>query len=195
MKTKSLLATFAAGVLAVSSTVTAQAAPPDKCTRGSAQKVINAGIVAANQVREGRVNTGIVDAITNCRYVLYDDGETFTFSEDDVFAGMTAFTWWDWESDGYTRAEVKGIMKRVQDTVLLAEVMADGSLGEFVEVPIVRTPVKYHVMAGQGMTAYQITGVVLDLEPGTYVSQYSSSSPDFPDEDFTATVTLVVTPD
>lgn len=165
------------------------------CTRGSAQKVLQAGIVASNQVRQGRTNTGIVDAYLNCAYTLYNDGATYTFSEDDVFAGATAFQWWDWEADGMTREEVNGLITRVEYRVLLAEVSPDGSVGEFVEQPLIRPPVKYHVMERQGLTAYQIAGVVLDLDEGTYRSRFQFSSPDFPEWDSTEEVTLVITAD
>lgn len=173
----------------------AAAAPPDDCTRGSAQQVIQAGIVAANQVRQGRTNTGIVDSRLHCAYRLYDDGATYTFSEDDVFAGATAFTWWEWEADGMTRQQVNDILTGTEYTVLLAEVLPDGSVGEFTEQPLVRPPVKYHVMEGQGMTAYQTAGVILDLEVGTYISRFHAVFPDFPEESFVREVTLVITPD
>lgn len=171
------------------------ATPPEDCTRGSAQKAVQAGIVAANHLREGRSHTGIADAFLNCMYVLYDDGATYTFSEDDTFAGVTAFTWWDWEADGLTRQQVNDIITRVEYTVLLAEVSPDGSVGEFVEQPIVRPPVKYHVMDGQGLTAYQTAGVVLDLDEGTYVSRFDFVSPDFPEWHSIEEVNLVVTSD
>lgn len=168
------------------------AAPPEPCTRGSAQKVIQAGIVAANHMRQGRT-TGLVEADLHCSYLVYDDGATYTFSEDDTFTGATAFTWWDWEADGLTRQEVRGILSRTEYRVLLAEVSPDGSVGAFVEQPIVRTPVKQHVMEGQGQTIHQLAGVILHLDEGTYISQFHWSSPDFPDENLIAEVTLVVT--
>lgn len=75
----------------------------------------------------------------------------------------------------------------------LAEVLPDGSLGPFVELALVQTPVKYHVFEGQGLTAYQVTGVILDLDPGIYVTELAQSSPIWPGEDLDASVTLVVT--
>ena len=196
MTSKPVLAMVAAATLALSGTAAAQAAPGDSCTRGDAQKTIQAGIVGANHVRLGRTNTGLAEAIGQCRYGLYADGATYTFSEDDVFVGMTAFQWWNWEEEeGVTREEVNRVINGVEYTVLLAEVADDGSLGPFTELDVVRTPVKYHVMHDQGMTAYQVAGVILDLDAGTYVTQSLWSSPDYPGEDFTGTVTLVVTPD
>lgn len=152
------------------------------------------GEVAADERPVGvEDRTGPAMAAAECRYVLYDDGATYTFSDDDVFAGITAFTWWDWEADGYTRAEVTEIILAEEYTVRLAEVRPDGRLGPFVELDLVQTPVKYHVVEGQGLTAYRVTGVVLDLDPGTYVTHLAQSSPYWPGEDYEATVTLVVT--
>ena len=65
--------------------------------------------------------------------------------------------------------------------------------GELVELDLDQTPVKYHVFDGQGLTAYQVTGVVLDLDPGTYVTKFTQSSPYWSGEDYEAAVTLVVT--
>lgn len=171
------------------------AAPPGDCTRGSAQRAIQTAIVAANQLRQGKPDSGIVEAYLNCMYVLYDDGATYTFSDDDTFAGVTAFTWWDWEADGLTRAEVKNLITRVEYTVELAEVSPDGEVGEFVEQPIVRPPLKYHMMEGQGLTAYQTAGVILHLDEGTYVSRFEFVSPDFPEWNSVEEVNLVVTSD
>lgn len=192
-------AALVAATVALSGT-TAAAAPatataPEDCTRGSAQQGIQAAIVAANQVRQGRTHTGIADAYLNCVYVLYDDGGLYTFSEDDTFAGATAFTWWDWEADGMTREQVNDIITGVEYTVDLAEVAPDGSVGEFTEQPIVRPPVKYHVMEGQGLTAYQTAGVVLDLDAGTYISRFTFVSPDFPEWNSVEEVTLVISAD
>jgi len=169
------------------------AAPPDSCTRGSAQKSIQAAIVAANQIREGRTQTGIVEAHRQCSYILYNDGATYTFSDDDVFSGVTAFTWWKWEEDGMTRKEVNDIISGTDYQVELAQVSPDGTLGEFVSQSVLRPPVKYHPMLGQGLTAYQTAGVILDLDPGTYVSRLHIEYPDVPGETFTYEVTLVVT--
>ncbi|WP_134773347.1 hypothetical protein [Ornithinimicrobium flavum] len=172
----------------------AAAAPPDPCTRGSAQQVVNAGIVAANQIREGRTHTGIVTSYRECAYTLYEDGATYTFSDDDVFAGVTAFTWWRWEEeDGMTRDEVVDIIAGTDYRVELAQVSPDGTVGDLVEVPVLRPPVRFHPMLGQGLTAYQTAGVILDLDPGTYVSRFEAVFPDLEDEIFSAEVTLVVT--
>ncbi|MFC5041985.1 hypothetical protein [Ornithinimicrobium kibberense] len=63
------------------------------------------------------------------------------------------------------------------------------------EQPLLRPPVKYHVMDRQGLTAYQTAGVVLDLDEGTYLSRFTFESPDFPEWSSTEEVTLVITPD
>lgn len=170
----------------------ATAAPPNPCTRGSAEQAIRTAIVAANQIREGRTMSGIVTSYRHCSYTLYDDGATYTFSDDDVFAGATAFTWWRWEDEGMTREEVVAIISESDYRVELAQVAPDGTVGEFEEVPVLRPPVRFHPMLGQGLTAYQTAGVVLDLDPGTYVSRFHAEFPSF-EETFTADVTLVVT--
>lgn len=171
----------------------ATAAPPDPCTRGSAQQAINAGIVAANQIREGRTQTGIVTAYWECAYTLYEDGATYTFSDDDVFAGVTAFTWWRWEEDeGVTRAEVVDIISGTDYRVEIAEVSPDGTVGDFEDVPVLRPPVRFHPMVGQGLTAYQTAGVILDLDPGSYVSRFEAVFPDIA-EPYSSEVHLVVT--
>jgi hypothetical protein len=193
MKAPRTIITAAAALLGASTlTPVAQAAPAD-CTQGSAQTAIHAGLIGSKHLREGKTRTGPATAAAECRYTLYNDGATYTFSDDDVFAGVTAFTWWDWETDGYTRAEITEIIMAENYTVRLAEVQPDGSLGPFVELDLDQTPVKYHVFDGQGLTAYQVTGVVLDLDPGTYVTKFTQSSPYWPGEDYEAAVTLVVT--
>lgn len=195
-RTRTIAASAAVALCSTGMAVGASAAAPgETCTRGSAQRAIEAGIVAANHVRQGRTHTGIADAYLTCVYTLYRDGATYTFSEADTFAGMTAFQWWDWEADGYTRQQVNEIITAVEYTVLLAEVMPDGTVGEFVEQPLLRPPVKYHVMDRQGLTAYQTAGVVLDLDEGTYLSRFTFESPDFPEWSSTEEVTLVITPD
>lgn len=69
----------------------AQAAPAD-CTQGAAQRAIHAGLIGSKHLREGKARTGPAWAAAESRYTLYDDGSTYTSSENDVFAGATAFT-------------------------------------------------------------------------------------------------------
>lgn len=171
----------------------AAAAPTNPCTQGSAQQAVQGGIVASNQIREGRTTTSLVTSLRECAYLLFDDGATYTFSDDDVFAGVTAFTWWRWEEEeGVTRAEVVDIISGTDYRVEIAEVSPDGTVGDFADVPVLRPPVRFHPMVGQGLTAYQTAGVILDLDPGSYVSRFEAVFPDM-FEPYTTEVNLVVT--
>lgn len=164
-------------VLGAGLVLPAQAAPADDktCTRGQAQSVLEAAPSGWAQIQRGQDHAGIARADSDCSYFLFGDwegsGSTHTFTDDDVFAGQV--TWfYPYEAAGVTRREAAAELLPEADRVWLTPVFPDGTHGERVELDVEATPVKSVNLPDYGMTVYRTFAVVLDLEPGEYISTW-----------------------
>ena len=184
-------------VLGAGLVLPAQAAPPDDqtCTRGQAQSVLEAAPSGWAQVQRGQDHAGIARAFNDCSYFLFGDwegsGSTHTFTDDDVFAGQ--ITWfYPYEAAGVTRREAAAELLPQADRVWLTPVLPDGTLGATVELDVEATPVKSANLSDHGKTVYRTFGVVLDLEPGEYISTWHAVYADEVVQ--TADVRLIIAP-
>jgi hypothetical protein len=163
------------------------------CTKGDAQLNLSAGpsIVGAVWI-PGRGGAGnAVDAVSTCRYNVFADGETFTFTADDWFVGQ--ITWLDpYKADGIPRSEAVANIKLGVDRVWLAPVLPDGSIGPLVEQTLHYSAFKDTFRPCCGHMVYQERAFAAQLPPGEYVSIWLSQYPGEPDQ--TATVYLHITP-
>jgi hypothetical protein len=101
----------------------AHAAPEDSCTTGDVEALLQ-NLPVPNQVMRprGQDHPGLLDALADCQYRLFRDGETFVFSADLPFLGGVV-----WVSDyvnlGITHQEAIADLKLHVDQVWLAEVL------------------------------------------------------------------------
>jgi hypothetical protein len=130
------------------------------------------------------------EAVGNCQYRLFVDGETVTFSEDDFFlGGIVELS--DWKAQGITRKEGIQQIADTTDRAWLAPVLSDGTLGSPVEQTLLVTSYKDGFNPIFGRFVYQHRGFITQLEPGEYLSIWEGT---FEGEIFTASVRLIITP-
>jgi hypothetical protein len=164
-----------------------------RCTKGDAQLNLSAGptIVGAVWIPGRGVAGNAVDAVATCRYNVFADGETFTFTAEDWFVGQ--ITWLAaYKQDGISRAEAIAEIKLGTDRVWLAPVLPDGSIGPLVEQTLHYGQFKDTFRPCCGHMVYQERAFATQLPPGEYVSIWLSQYPGQPDEG--ATDHLVITP-
>jgi hypothetical protein len=162
------------------------AAPDDErplCTQGRARSVLEAGTVGFAQSLTGSNGKGIAYSVENCQVQLSLDGAHYTYAAREVFAFQQ--TW-------------------------LAPVLPDGSLGPATELDLRTTPVKTMVFQqappfpeGDPLLAcfdspatqvhYRMTGTILGLPPGEYVTTTVGSYAG--EELYTAVVRITIVPD
>ena len=184
---------FAALLIAALGVQAPARADVQTCTKGDAQLNLNAGpsIVGAVWI-PGRGEAGnAVDAVASCRYNVFADGETFTFTAQDWFVGQ--ITWLAaYKADGIPRADAIADIRLTVDRVWLAPVLPDGSIGPLVEQALHYSQFKDTFRPCCGHMVYQERAFATQLPPGEYVSVWITHYPGLPDE--TATVHLVITP-
>jgi hypothetical protein len=167
--------TLAAGVvcaLVVGTAATAGTSPPttSPCTYGDVQQTFEAPFTG-----------NLIDS--ECQYRLYEDGETFTFCEDDYILGGVV---WFWEY------KLDGIIPR-QEAIAIMELGEDHLWIDGVEMPLMHTAWKNGVRPSTGdMTVYQHEAFISRLPVGEHTSYWESFYPGEPL--FTSTVHLVVIP-
>lgn len=177
----------AGAVVACATTVApAGAAAPDRpCSESDARTLFQAFYPAAF------VSQGIHDLVERCQYRLSWDGQTVTFSEDDVFVGGVNWVY-PYAEAGVTQKEARAEISMNVDRVWIAPVLPDGSLGELVEQEVHESAIKtFNHHASLGEVVYQNVSIWTQLPAGTYVSIWENT---FQGETFTSTVTLVITP-
>lgn len=180
-----------AGLLALLSAPPAQAAT-EECTTGNAQAILNAGPTIAQTVWfPGRAPNGnAVHAISQCRYSLFLDNQTFAFSCQDTFVGQIAHLE-PYKDLAESRPAAISEITRYVDRAWIAPVLPDGTTGPLVEQTLHNSAFKN--TEAYGMKAvYQNRGFATTLPPGEYVSIWESRYDGSVDD--AATVHLTITP-
>jgi hypothetical protein len=165
-------------------------ASPTLCSGGGAQALLQIMPTAARL----NVNTDLPrlgDIKDQCTFKFYEDGETRTFSDQDVILGgiVAFFTYNEFEFYGVSRAEAIAYLELSTDHVEIATVVG-GSAGTFEDMPLVVT--KYRDAIGPfGHAVYNHRAFITQLPAGEYLVRWTSSFPGEPD--FISTVHLVIT--
>jgi hypothetical protein len=131
-------------LLPVAAVRSADVAAEPSCTMGEAEAMLQALPIPIQVMRpRGLEEPKLLDTVGRCQYRLFRDGETFTFSEEDVFLGGVSYID-DFKQRGVTRREAVAELDAFQDRVWLAAVLPGGGVGEFAEQLLVRTTYKSH---------------------------------------------------
>jgi hypothetical protein len=167
---------------------TSAPAAEDTCTQEKVDGIFQTFPIQYVNYLQGRPVLG--EAVGNCQYRLFFDGETVTFSEEDVFlGGIVEFS--DYKAQGITRKQGIQQIANTTDRVWLAPVLSDGTPGSPVEQLLSVTGYKDAIHPIFGRIVYQHRAFITQLEPGEYLSIWEGT---FEGEIFTATVRLIITP-
>ena len=184
-----------AGVMALGAQ-TAAADTKDRCTYGGAQALLHSFPVGATQsLRSDRPHLG--QLLDRCQFRGYEDGETFTFREDDYILGGIVWFYGYEEFDEFgfeSRAEAIEDLRLVTQRVEMATV-TDGIAGPFEPVPLIETKYRDAQLAVNdwGHIVFNHRAFITQLPAGEYLVRWTESYPGQPD--FVSTVRLLVTPD
>jgi hypothetical protein len=126
-----------------------------------------------------------------CQFRLYEDGETFTFSDQDYILGGIAvfYTYDELEEFGLSRAEAIADLESITDEVEIATVVG-GNVETFEPVSVIVTPYR-DALSSPGLVVYNQRAFIVKLPAGEYLVRYTQQYPGEPD--FIATVRLVIT--
>ena len=192
-KSLALTILLSIGTIGVAPTESARAeSEPPSCGMGDARAMFEVLPVPVLVMRpRGIDGPRLLDSLSRCQYRLFRDGETFTFSEDDVIVGGVSYLY-DYAQLGVTRQAAIAEIESTTDRVCLAETMPDGTIGECVEQLLMHSAYKNVMSVTFGLTVFQHRAFITQLPAGEYLSDWVSTTPGFPD--VSAVVRLIITP-
>lgn len=151
-------------------TATAPAtSPAERCTLADAQSLLNSFLTGLMLRRSGSPSRP-AEAITECQFRLYLDGETVVFREGDVFLGGLNLFWTveEMQGMGVTRAQAVADLEAMEVEVWLAPLLPDGSQGTPVEQPLQLTPFVDAMHPVLGRVVQQHRAFITSLPAGEY---------------------------
>ena len=172
--------------------------PAGRCTYDDTQLIFNSWLAVLKHGLRATIPSKPADAFTECQYRLFFDGTTINFKEGDVILGGINVLW-DFETlsaFGITREEAIADLETTDTRVWLARVETDGTVGEFVEQLLLRTPYKDGMHHAFGRFVQQHRAFVTSLSSGEYLSVFEAKWNEFhgfPAGGINSTVRLVVT--
>src|SRR5688572_18010922 len=177
-------------VLLVLPTAPPAAGAAGPCTRGAAQALLQ-GFGVATRLGDRPVPPSLGIDYFRCQFRLYEDGVTFTFSDQDyILGGIARFVTYDeLEEFGWSRAEAIALLESITEEVEIATVVG-GNVGTFELVPLIVTSYR-DAIASPGLVVYNHRAFITKLPAGEYLVRYTEHLPGEPD--FIATVRLVIT--
>jgi len=152
-------------------------------------EVFNLVMVGRDLQQPRRVLTfgGEVDHPGQCQYRLFEDGATYTFSENDFFLGGAAiavpYELWEIPPE-----EVEDQWEEITSRVWLAKLPA----GERIEQPLIFTAWRRITSPEWGKVMYSQRGFIGHLSSGEYLSVLEEHWPGYPPDIYE--VHLVITP-